>query len=293
MTVEYTMTYNRRAAQTKKLLKKLLIHLFILGVGLIMIYPIVWMLASSFKPDYLIFSDPGLWPKEFTLENYRTGWHVVRDITFGIFFKNSFIVACIAVIVNLITCSMAAYAFARLSFPLRNIFFACMLLTVMLPTHVTLVPRYAIFHYLDWIDTYLPLLVPKVLATDSFFIFLMVQFMRGIPKDLDESALIDGAGPVKIYFKIVIPLAVPALITTAIFTFIWTWDDFFSQMLYLNTVTKYTVPLGLRLFIDSQGKSSWGAVFAMSVLSMIPITIIFFNFQRYIVEGIATTGIKG
>jgi multiple sugar transport system permease protein len=168
-----------------------------------------------------------------------------------------------------------------------------MLLTVMLPTHVTLVPRYAIFHYLDWIDTYLPLLVPKVLATDSFFIFLMVQFMRGIPKDLDESALIDGAGPVKIYFKIVIPLAVPALITTAIFTFIWTWDDFFSQMLYLNTVTKYTVPLGLRLFIDSQGKSSWGAVFAMSVLSMIPITIIFFNFQRYIVEGIATTGIKG
>jgi len=121
----------------------------------------------------------------------------------------------------------------------------------------------------------------------------MVQFMRGIPKDLDESALIDGAGPVKIYFKIVIPLAVPALITTAIFTFIWTWDDFFSQMLYLNTVTKYTVPLGLRLFIDSQGKSSWGAVFAMSVLSMIPITIIFFIFQRYIVEGIATTGIKG
>jgi multiple sugar transport system permease protein len=273
--------------------QKLLIHLFIIAVGVFMIYPIVWMLVSSFKPEYLIFSDPGLWPKEVTLDNYRNGWQVVRNITFGLFFRNSFIIAGIAVLANLITCSMAAYAFARINFPLRRIFFACMLVTVMLPTHVTLVPRYAIFHSLDWIDTYLPLLVPKVLATDSFFIFLLVQFIRGIPKDLDESARIDGAGPIRIFYLIVIPLAVPALITTAIFTFIWTWDDFFSQMLYLNTVTNFTVPLGLRLFIDSQGKSSWGAVFAMSVLSMVPITLVFFFFQRYIVDGIATTGIKG
>jgi ABC-type sugar transport system, permease component len=273
--------------------QKLFIHLFIIAVGVFMIYPIVWMLVSSFKPEYLIFSDPGLWPKEVTLDNYRNGWQVVRNITFGLFFRNSFIIAGIAVLANLITCSMAAYAFARINFPLRRIFFACMLVTVMLPTHVTLVPRYAIFHSLDWIDTYLPLLVPKVLATDSFFIFLLVQFIRGIPKDLDESARIDGAGPIRIFYLIVIPLAVPALITTAIFTFIWTWDDFFSQMLYLNTVTNFTVPLGLRLFIDSQGKSSWGAVFAMSVLSMVPITLVFFFFQRYIVDGIATTGIKG
>jgi len=273
--------------------KKRLIHLFIIAVGVFMIYPIVWMLVSSFKPEYLIFSDPGLWPKEVTLDNYRAGWQVVRNITFGLFFRNSFIIAGIAVVANLITCSMAAYAFARINFPLRRIFFACMLVTVMLPTHVTLVPRYAIFHSLDWIDTYLPLLVPKILATDSFFIFLMVQFIRGIPMDLDESARIDGAGPIKIYYRVIIPLAVPALITTAIFTFIWTWDDFFSQMLYLNTVTNFTVPLGLRLFIDSQGKSSWGAVFAMSVLSMVPITLVFFFFQRYIVDGIATTGIKG
>jgi multiple sugar transport system permease protein len=280
-------------AARRQATQKLLIHLFIVAVGVFMIYPIVWMLVSSFKPEYLIFSDPGLWPKELTLDNYRTGWQVVRNITFGLFFKNSFIIAGIAVVANLITCSMAAYAFARINFPLRRIFFACMLVTVMLPTHVTLVPRYAIFHSLEWIDTYLPLLVPKILATDSFFIFLMVQFIRGLPMDLDESARIDGAGPIKIYYRIIIPLAVPALITTAIFTFIWTWDDFFSQMLYLNTVTNFTVPLGLRLFIDSQGKSSWGAVFAMSVLSMVPITLIFFFFQRYIVDGIATTGIKG
>ncbi|GFR38685.1 ABC transporter permease [Insulibacter thermoxylanivorax] len=272
---------------------RMFIHLIVLGIGILMIYPVIWMLVSSFKPDELIFSDPGIWPKRVTLEHYKNGWYVVRDTTFGLFFRNSFIIAGIAVIANVITCSMAAYAFARLRFPLRRVFFACMLMTVMLPTHVTLVPRYSIFHSLDWIDTYLPLLVPKLLATDAFFIFLLVQFIRGIPRDLDESATIDGSGPIRIYLKIILPLAVPALITTAIFTFIWTWDDFFSQMLYLSNVKKFTVPLGLRLFIDSQGQSSWGAVFAMSVLSLVPITLVFFFFQRYIVEGIATTGIKG
>ncbi|MFS8631404.1 MAG: carbohydrate ABC transporter permease, partial [Bacillales bacterium] len=142
------------------------------------------------------------------------------------------------------------------------------------------------------IDTFLPLTVPKFLATDAFFIFLMVQFFRGIPKELDDSAIIDGCGPIKIYYKIILPLASPALLTTAIFTFIWTWDDFFSQIIYINSVHNFTVPLGLRLFLDAQGESSWGSVFAMSVLSLLPIVVLFFFFQRHIVEGIATTGIK-
>lgn len=273
--------------------QKLLIHLFIIAVGFFMLYPVVWMLVSSFKPEVLIFSQPGLIPQEVTLENYTKGWHVVRNMTFGTFFKNSFIISIICVIANLVTCSMAAFAFARVHFPLKKFWFGCMLMTIMLPAHVTLVPQYSIFHGFGWIDSILPLTVPKLFATDAFFIFLMVQFFRGIPRDLDESATIDGCGPAKIYLKIILPLAVPALITTAIFTFIWTWDDFFSQILYLNTVQNFTVPLGLRLFIDAQGDSSWGAVFAMSILSLLPITTVFFIFQKYIVDGIATTGLKG
>ncbi len=256
-------------------------------------YPVLWMLASSLKPENLIFSDPGIWPKEFTLENFKKGWNITKDASFGLFFKNSFLISAISVIANLVTCSMAAYAFARLKFPLKKLWFACMLLTIMLPAHVTLVPRYAIFHSLGWIDTILPLTVPKLLATDAFFVFLMIQFFRGIPKELDESATIDGCGIFQIYWRILLPLSMPVLITTAIFTFIWTWDDFFSQILYLNTIKNFTVPLGLRLFLDSQGDSSWGAVFAMSVLALLPITIIFFIFQKYIVEGIATSGLKG
>lgn len=272
--------------------QRLVLHLFLLAFGLLMIYPVAWMFLSSLKPEYLIFSDPGLWPKEITLEHYVKGWHVVRDATFGIFFKNSFIISLLAVIGNLVTCSMAAYAFARMDFPLKRLLFALMLMTIMLPTHVTLIPQYAIFYQLDWIDTFLPLTVPKFLATDAFFIFLMVQFFRGIPKELDDSAIIDGCGPIKIYYKIILPLASPALLTTAIFTFIWTWDDFFSQIIYINSVHNFTVPLGLRLFLDAQGQSSWGSVFAMSVLSLLPIVVLFFFFQRHIVEGIATTGIK-
>jgi multiple sugar transport system permease protein len=274
-------------------LQKSIVHLFIIAVGFLMLYPVLWMLVSSFKPEVLIFSQPGLFPERVTLENYVKGWFVVRDTTFGLFFKNSFLISAISVVANLITCSMAAYAFARIGFPMKKLWFACMLMTIMLPAHVTLVPQYSIFHSFGWIDTILPLTVPKIFATDAFFIFLMIQFIRGIPRDLDESATIDGCGPTKIYLKIILPLAVPALITTAIFTFIWTWDDFFSQILYLNTVKNFTVPLGLRLFLDSQGDSSWGAVFAMSILSLLPITTVFFVFQKYIVDGIATTGLKG
>lgn len=272
---------------------KILIYIFVTLVGIVMIYPILWLISSSLKPENLIFNQKGLWPSHITFQNYVKGWHIVDGMTFGLFFKNSLIISTINVIANLVSCSMVAYAFARLRFPLRNIWFACMLMTLMLPFHVTLVPQYAMFHYLGWINTILPLVIPKFFATDAFFVFLMVQFIRGIPRELDESAIMDGCGTIGIYFRIILPLAIPVLITTAIFSFIWTWDDFFSQMLYLNSSTKYTVTLGLKMFLDSTGHSAWGPMFAMSVLSILPITIIFFFFQKYIVEGIATTGLKG
>jgi multiple sugar transport system permease protein len=158
---------------------------------------------------------------------------------------------------------------------------------------VTLIPQYAIFLGLDWVNTYLPLIVPKFLATDAFFIFLMVQFIRGLPTELDDAAKVDGCGPFGVYWRIILPLLVPALTTTAIFTFLWTYDDFFSQLIYLSDTGLYTVPLGLRLFLDSTGESSWGPMFAMSVVSLLPTFAFFLLFQRWIVEGISTTGLKG
>jgi multiple sugar transport system permease protein len=155
-----------------------------------------------------------------------------------------------------------------------------------------LIPQYILFLELDWVNTILPLVIPKFLAADAFFIFLLVQFFRGIPRELDEAAMMDGCGPWRIYWMVILPLSVPALATAAVFTFIWTWDDFFAPLIYLNDISNYTVQLGLRGFVDSTGKSDWGALFAMSVLALLPIFIFFLLFQKLLIQGIATTGMK-
>jgi multiple sugar transport system permease protein len=228
--------------------RSLLAHIVLCAVSLVMLYPLLWMLASSFKPDNEIFGNASIWPQNFTAEAYPRGWKGLTE-SFGTFFMNSFIIAILSVIGNVISCSLAAYAFARLNFPLKKFWFALMLGTLMLPYHVTLIPQYVLFLNLDWVNTFLPLVVPKFLAADAFFIFLLYQFFRGIPRELDEAAIIDGAGPWRIYWSVILPLAVPALTTAAIFTFIWTWDDFFSQLVYLSDVDHYTVPMGLRAFL--------------------------------------------
>jgi len=267
-------------------------HLFIIILGIFMLYPVLWLISSSFKPNQLIFSEPGIWPTQWTIDNYIKGWAGFQGITFGRFFLNSAFISLLCVLGNIITCSLAAFAFARLKFKLSKLWFALMIVTIMLPYHVTLIPQYIIFSELNWLNTYYPLIIPKWLATDSFFILLMVQFIRGIPRELDESAIIDGCNTRAIYYRIMLPLLVPALITTAIFTFIWSWDDFFSQMIYISKIDLFTVQLGVRALFDPSGSSDWGALLAMSALSLIPISLIFMFFQKYFLEGIATTGFK-
>ncbi len=279
--------------RTSRLVSSGIANLFIIVLGAAMLYPIVWLIAASFKESNAIFGDPRLLPRTFTLQNYVQGWKGIGIVGFGSFFKNSFLICALCVVGNVIFCSLTAYAFSRLRFAGKKFWFTVMMVTLMLPSHVTTIPRYIIFRSFGWIDTYLPLIVPKFFATDAFFIFLLVQFMRSLPKELDESALIDGCGKLGIYTKIVMPLTMPALITTVLFTFLWTWDDFFNQLLYLNSPSKYTVPMGLRLFLDASGMSSWGPMFAMSVLSLVPCLVLFFALQKYFVQGIATTGIKG
>jgi multiple sugar transport system permease protein len=249
------------------------------------------MISSSIKPSALIFRDPSLIPSEIDLSNYTVGWNALTH-PFSSYLVNSAIIVLGSVLGNLVACSMAAYAFARLKFKGHKLWFAIMLMTIMLPIQVLIVPQYVLFSQLGWINTYLPLVVPKLLATDAFFIFLMVQFFRALPKELDEAARIDGAGHARIYFQILLPLSMPALATTAIFTFIWTWNDFFRQLVFLTKPDMYTVPIALRSFIDSSGNSSWGPMFAMSIVSLIPLFLVFLFGQKYLVKGIATTGIK-
>lgn len=280
-----------RGRQARARVGSVLKHAGLIAFGFVMLYPLLWMLASSFKPNALIFREPGLIPTDIDLSNYTDGWNALLH-PFSHYLINSALVVLGSLLGNLLSCSLAAYAFARLEFKGKRLWFAVMLMSIMLPIHVVIVPQYVLFSQLEWINTFLPLIVPKLLATDAFFIFLMVQFFRGIPRELDEAATLDGANHLRIYLQIMLPLSMPALATTAIFTFIWTWNDFFSQLIFLTRPEMYTVPIALRTFVDSTGNSSWGSLFAMSIVSLIPVFIAFLFGQKYLVKGIATTGIK-
>jgi multiple sugar transport system permease protein len=274
--------------------KSLAFHAVALLLTAVVLYPGLWMIASSFKPNSEIGgANTSLWSSNFSFDNFVTAMDGIGGVSTVQFFTNSLVLALGAVVGTILSASVSAYAFARIKFPGRGIFFGMMIATLLLPFHVVIIPQYIIFQQLGLVDTYIPLLIGKFLAADAFFVFLMVQFMRNLPAELDEAARIDGAGHVRIFTSIMLPLMKPALISTSIFSFIWSWNDFLGPLLYLNTPEKYPLPLALRLFVDQTQSSDYGAMIAMSVLALLPVLIFFLIFQRYIVEGVSTQGLKG
>jgi multiple sugar transport system permease protein len=268
-------------------------HAAVIALLGLLLYPIVWVLAATLKPTEDIIGSLQLLPTRVTTANYDRAVEGIAGISVARFFWNSTILAVLAVLGTVASSALAAYAFARLRFRGRKLLFALMISTLLLPFHVLVIPQYVVFQKLALVDTYVPLLLGKYLATEAFFVFLMVQFIRSIPAELDESAKMDGAGHWGIFWNIVLPLSRPAVITTAIFTFIWTWNDFFGPLIYLSTPEKYPLPLALQLFIDEAAGSDFGALMAMSVLALIPVILFFLFFQRFLVEGVSTSGIKG
>ena len=276
-----------------KKIKIFVFHICVIAFALLMLYPLLWVISSSFKTDIEIFQGVKFLPEVFQGENYLTGWSGLSGVTFARFFLNSFTLSLLNIIGNVFSCGLAAYAFAKREFRFKKALFAIMLGTMMLPIHVTLIPQYVIFNKIGWVNTFLPLTVPSFFGVNGFFIFMMTQFMRAIPREIDEAAEIDGCSPVIHYLKIILPMSLPAIITTCIFTFIWTWNDFFSQMIYITDIKLFPVSLALRQFVDTTGNSSWGALFAMSTLSMLPLFLIFVFLQKYLIEGVTAGSVKG
>ena len=283
----------RSGAKTKKTVLALTYHVLVIGFGIAMLYPLLWMISASFKTEAEIFTGLNFWPENPTLQNYINGLRGVFGYSFFRFFGNSLLLSMINIVGNVISCSLAAFAFSKLKFRFSAILFSTMMLTMMLPMHVRFIPQYIVFLRLGWIDSFLPLTVPSFFATSGFFIFLLVQFMRGISNELLEAPRIDGCNTFQIYLYFILPLSVPGLITVAIFTFIGTWNDFFGQLIYLINPSRFTVSLALRMFVDATGRSAWGSLFAMSVLSLIPLFAVFILFQRYLIEGIQSGSLKG
>nr|WP_321305161.1 carbohydrate ABC transporter permease [uncultured Sphaerochaeta sp.] len=278
--------------KTKYLLGQTIFHIVVILLGFLMLYPILWMVSNSFKTNAEIFGSSSLMPESLSLEHYIRGWRFNNTITFTTFFKNSFYYTILSTFGAVIASSLVAYGFARVPFRGRSFWYACMFLTMMIPYQVVMVPQFIIFHKIGWINSFKPLIIPQF-AGLPFFIFLMVQFIRQIPYELDDSAKIDGCNRFMIYSRILFPLIKPAVITSTIFSFYWRWDDFLGPLLFLNKPRLFTVSLALRMFSDPQTSTDWSAIFAMGTLSLLPVLIIFLVFQKYIVQGLATTGLKG
>ncbi|UUA10374.1 MULTISPECIES: carbohydrate ABC transporter permease [Streptomyces] len=268
-------------------------HAVCVVIGLVLLYPVLWLLTASFKSGEEVISNLSPIPKVFTPGNYTEAVDGVSGLTLWRLFGNSLLVSVGTVVGNVLSCSLAAYAFARLRFRGRGLYFALMIGTLMLPAHLMLIPQYVIFQELGMVGTYLPLILPKFLATEAFFVFLVVQFIRSLPAELDQAAAIDGCGPYRTFWHVIMPLLKPAIVTTTIFSFIWSWNDFFSQVIYLVEPETYTLQLGLRMFVDMDGSAMFGPMFAMSVLTLVPVLLFFLAFQRLLVEGVQTTGLKG
>lgn len=270
-----------------------LYHLLVGGLALAMIYPILWLAASSLKPNHEIFANAySLIPSRLEFSNYVSGWNGFAGTTFATFFKNSFIIVIWSTVGAVASSALVAYGFARIRFKGKGFWFGCLMMSMMLPHDVTVIPQYVMFAKLGWLSSFKPIIVPSFFAM-PFFVFLMMQFIRTIPPELDEAAKMDGCSKFSIFFRVVLPLITPALVTSTIFSFYWKWDDFYNPLLYLNKPEMYPVSLALKLFLDAESVNNWGGMFAMATLSLLPIVIVFFIFQKYIVEGISTSGLKG
>lgn len=271
-----------------------LAYMVLILAGIVMTYPLLWLFFATFKDNKELFGKMALLPEQFSFDAYVEGFKGSGQFTYWTFYLNTFKLVIPTVLFTALSTGVVAYGFARFRFPMKKLLFMLMISTLMLPDAVIMIPRYVAFNKFGWVDTYLPFWVPALLACYPFLIFMQMQFLRGIPKELDESAYMDGCNPFMVYVKILAPLMKPSIFSVIIFQTLWRWNDYFNNLVYISSVKNYTLSLALKMSIDSQGASTpWNQVLAMSFVSLIPPVLLYFFAQKYFVEGITAGGIKG
>ncbi len=274
------------------IVKKINTYLLVTILAVIVGYPILWLFLSAFKENAEIFTSIKLLPEHFTLDGFRKGWNSMAAVPFSTFLKNSCIMVLPTAAFTVCSACVVAYGFSRFDFKGKKLLFTLMISTMMLPNTVIMIPRYLLFNKFGWLNSYTPFYAMAALATNPFFTYLLIQFFRGLPKELDEAAYIDGAGRWRILTRVILPLSKAPLLSAALFQIVWTWNDFFNPLLYIDRVKNYPVSLGLRLAIDADSAVNWNGIVAMSCVSLLPIVLIFLVMQKYFVQGVATTGLK-
>ncbi len=277
-----------------RILDSVKFHALVMAIGFIMVYPLIWLFASSLKSnDTMFLNTYSLIPiKVDAAVNYLGAWKGVAGVSLLTFLGNSAFVTIVGTIGCVFTSILAAYAFTRVHFRFSRFWFSCVLVTMMIPTQVMVVPQYIILKKMNLIDTRIALILPWFFG-GGFFIFLLVQSLKAIPRELDEAAQIDGCGHFRILFNILVPVLKPSIVTASIFSFYWIWQDFFQPLIFMSTTSKFTLPLALNMYLDPNSYNNYGSLFAMSVISLLPILLFFIFFQKYLVDGIAMDGIKG
>lgn len=274
-------------------LNKLIRYAILIIVGFILIYPLLWLFFASFKENSEIFTTLKLWPDNgFDFSGYKEAWETSTGHNFGYYFLNTMELLLPKVLLTIVSCVMTAYAVVRFEFRGKKLVFATIIATLLLPEVVLRIPTYLIWSKLGFLDTYIPLVAPAALAVDSFFIFMLIQFFRTLPTELDEAAKLDGCNSLQTLWYIFVPILKPAIISVGLFTFMWGMNDFQGPLIYISSTDKYTLSLLLRLSQDADSVVNYGKVFAMSIMALLPSIILFFFTQRYFIEGIASTGGK-
>jgi len=285
-------THQKKSIQ-KQHIASIIRYVLLTVVAVVMVYPIVWVVGASFKTNSEIFTSIGFFPTSFDFQAYIDGWNTKGNYTFTLYFINTFQYVIPKIIFTLVASTITAYGFARFNFPGKKIMFSLLMATMFLPAVVTRIPLYLFWSDLGLLDTYIPLLAGSFFAQEPFFVFMLIQFLRSIPRDLDEAATVDGCGSFGILWRILVPALKPALISCVIFQFVWSFSDFLGPLIYITSQDKFPVSLALRLNVDPSTNTPWNQVFAMSLLSLLPAIILFFSAQKYFVEGVTSSGIKG
>lgn len=272
----------------------------ILILGLfIMIYPIIWLIGASFKTNAEIFSSINFLPnwntvREIGFTPYIEGWNTSTEFTFATYFLNTFKIIIPKVIFTVIGSLLTAYGFTRFNFKGKRILMSILIATLFLPSIVTRVPLYIFWRELGMLDTYIPLIIPPLFGGEAFFSYMMIQFMRGVPKDLDEAANIDGCNSFQTLYKIIVPTMIPCIVSCALFQFMWTNNDFLGPLIYISSVSKYPMSIALKMAMDTTaGTFDWNRVIAMSLIGLAPSLILFFSAQKTFIEGATAGSVKG
>ncbi len=275
-------------------MKKAVLYLLLTVIAVMMLYPLLWLIGASFKSNDEIFTSVWFMPSSFDTQVYKNAWQTVTPYTMGHYFINTFMIIIPKTAFAVISSVLVAYGFARFDFPLKKLFYALLICGMFIPSIVTIMPLYKLWNTLGAIDTYLPLTLPALFASEGIFVFILIQFFRNIPREFDEAARIDGCGTLRTLVFVLLPCIRSAVISITVFSFLWTMNDFLDPLIMINSVEKYPLSLALRLSVDSTGQGyEQRKIIAMSVIGIIPSVSVFAIAQKKFVSGITAGGLSG